>query len=98
MAMEVKIAVIMKDGVVLKYICCCTSTGSGSNTVDINADTESPDGRTHRVHMNVASSVRWTITRATANSRERNLSSLMNLQLTVHLYMNTRDSSNDLVK
>ncbi len=98
MTMEVKIAVMMKDGVVSRYICCCALTGNGLNAVDIKAGTESPEGRIHRVHKNVASSVKCTIISATANSRDRNLSSPTNLQLTVHLYINTRESSNDLVK
>lgn len=105
MEKELSVVVNMKEDVTRRDICSCASVGSGlkaagmtsdmtvDTTVEMKPDNCIPDGRIHRVSRKNMSRLIFARARANENFRDRNVSSPINLQLTVHLKRNCRVNS-----
>ncbi len=97
-AMEVRMVFRIQSGVTLVEICCCLLGARGLKIVDMNAEIERPDGRNQRFRTKMARSSTLVTSRVPANSRDRNVSSPMNLQFVVHLNRKTLPRSKDLAR
>ena len=94
MTIELRMLVRMKEGLTRCAICCWTLSGIGLNRVLRMSMIDRPDGRVQRVCTNSRKQLRPQTDRAIENSRDKNVSSPTNLQLTVHLKRNILVNSN----
>ena len=97
MRMAERMEVRIKSGVTLRAMRACSSFDGGVKKLLIASGAVQPEGFNHRPTPNVYSNIRCVPINAYENRLLRNVSSPTNLQLTVHLYMKTRENSNALV-
>jgi hypothetical protein len=94
MTFAVRTVVNTNCGVTLREVARWITGPGGCRIMWINPKSGRPDGRIHRVAEKRSKSARCAKSKTIENSFERNLSSPINLQFTVHLNRNTRVSSN----
>ncbi len=91
--MLVRMAVMVKQAVTRSEICCWSKSERDFHTRIGNSVMDWREGFSQRVATKSVRRATLAVASTVANSRERNVFSSTNLQLTVHLYRNTRENS-----